>query len=106
MAMAARTNRAGAGNDDVDAGEGDDFIRGSAGTDAVDGGTGYDIIGFNRKLNFEGAPPAGINVTLVNGLGGAGTGTISGTIDDGAVDTTFVNVGAGGGHGRQRHVSG
>lgn len=66
---------------------GDDFVLGSAGIDTINGGNGYNLFGFHGLASLGGS------VTVrMNASGLPGGGTVTGTIDAGAVNTTFNNM--------------
>jgi Ca2+-binding RTX toxin-like protein len=77
------------GNDTINAGAGEfDFIEGSSGTDTVNGDVGFDDYDFNGG-NFTTAGNA-VNVILNNT--GPGRGTVTGSFEGAAVNTTFQNL--------------
>ncbi len=76
----------GLGNDTINAGAGlFDFIRGSSGIDTVNGDVGFDMLAFDGNLTTD-----TITVTL-NNLG-PGRGTVTGSLDGVAVNTTFQQM--------------
>lgn len=76
----------GLGNDTINAGAGDfDYINVSNGTDTINGAAGYDMLAFDSQTSAS-----GIVVTLNNT--GAGNGTITGTFNGAAVNTTFQQI--------------
>ncbi len=77
----------GLGNDTINAGGGTfDFIRGGAGTDTVNGDIGFDSYDFERSD----APGTALTFTLNNSAPGGGT--VTGTLEGNATNTTFIGI--------------
>lgn len=71
-------------NDIVNGNGGDEFIEGSTGTDVINGGSEYDVLGFHWL-------GGSVNV-MMSMTGVAGGGTVTGSISNGAVNTTFADM--------------